>query len=234
MPFNRIVRAITGGAAKYAAGPEIRMSASLAVGTGKPKQVNISLNVQALAELGIVVESKDIRVYMSVDEGWGDDAGFWILTPSLESAPNTYSFASNAKAKVGFLQGSVAFPRIKHYVLNECPTPHEPVEYSAQDGGFLIQCPDWLRYNPQSVTNEMLSEQIAPGYRPPEPEPEPEPPELPRAEEVKTPTQRPPTVRHQAIAKLKAGLKDDETGEVLNLNRTQRRRVASTVARAFK
>jgi hypothetical protein len=53
------------------------------------------------------------------------------------------------------MTGGVSVTRFKHYVLNDTARDIEPapVEFTVdeKEHTILIQCPDWLRYNPLSV-----------------------------------------------------------------------------------
>ena len=56
-------------------------------------------------------------------------------------------------------------------MLNECPVSSAFVTHVVDNGVLLIECPDWLRFNPLSVP-QTASE---PSPEPPQSEPEPEP-----------------------------------------------------------
>jgi hypothetical protein len=59
---------------------------------------------------------------------------------------------------------NASFTRFRHYIINEVPTPLMDVEftYDAKDKTVLIQCPDWLRYNPLSVPQPAVVEEKKP------------------------------------------------------------------------
>ena len=53
------------------------------------------------------------------------------------------------------MSGGVSVTRFRHYVLNDTTQDIEPeaVEFTVdeEEHTILVQCPDWLRYNPLSV-----------------------------------------------------------------------------------
>jgi len=98
-------------------------------------------------------ERETIRV--AVNEGSGEDAGFLLLSEDLEKG---YAFGTNAGRKGQSMSGGVSVTRFRHYVLNDTTQDIEPeaVEFTVdeEEHTILVQCPDWLRYNPLSVPLE--------------------------------------------------------------------------------
>ena len=148
--------------------PIIRMGSQLANGK-HPRLVSISISKPALASVGFTTfsETTNTRCRMRIDEGWGSDAGFWLFTPlPYDTAELAYACTSG-KSSASALQIAIAMSAITHYVLNEKPIDMHDIEFSAQDKSLLVECPDWLRYNPQSLTNEQLALIKVPNYVPP-------------------------------------------------------------------
>lgn len=160
--------------------------------------------------------SDQVRVACIIDvmEGIHEDAGFFMLTESETGYRLGTNKGSSSSASLSM---NVALNRLRHYVINDAEIEVEPhsVEFTidSKDKTVLIQCPDWLRYNPLSV-----------------PDKEPEPPPPPQVEEVKT-KEGPPTVRQRAMRATNEVAA--EVADVIPLNRRERRRIASTVARTL-
>jgi len=107
------------------------------------------------------------RCRIRVDEGWGDDAGFWLLTPKpIDTEERAYACTASAKV---FSTAHTALPMhlVTHYVLNDRPIDAHDVAFDVQGESLLVECPDWLRYNPQSLSNEQLALIKVPNYVPP-------------------------------------------------------------------
>jgi hypothetical protein len=89
---------------------------------------------------------------VSLFEGIGEDVGFWQIAPDKEG----YSLTGK-KGEAGLSQGrafQVNTDSLKHYVLNEPgPITARPVSHIAEGSTLIIECPDWLKFNPQSVSN---------------------------------------------------------------------------------
>jgi len=144
-----------------------------------------------------------------LDEGVGDDAGFFLFTPADKNERDAYMFGSERKGSNAYVNAVLA-QKLKHYVLNpEENVPPVKVEYSVEkDKSMLVAVPDFLRYNPLSY-NEPPKEKV-------EPKPEPK-----RKEETRP---RPTLVT----------VPEDKSGDEIHLNRQQRRKLASRVANALR
>jgi len=151
--------------------PIIRMGSQLA-GNKTPRLITISISRPALALVGFTAFSEvNTKCRLRIDEGWGDDAGFWLLTPKpLDTRERTYACTASSN-RFSTVHAQVPMHIITHYVLNEKPIDAHDVEFDVQGESLLVQCPDWLRYNPQSLTNEQLALIKVPNYVPPPDEP---------------------------------------------------------------
>jgi hypothetical protein len=99
-------------------------------------------------------------------EGTHSEAGFLMMVE--DKSHNGYRLGgSRALSSAAAFAFGITLSRLKHYVLNNLEDEEQPrsVEFTvdAEEHTILIECPDWLRYNPLSVE--------------PLPQPEPEPPE---------------------------------------------------------
>jgi len=122
------------------------------------RSIYFAITRDVLAQVGWTLTVDDDEggdrewIQVAVNEGSEEDAGFLLLT---EDKSKGYVFGTN-KGATGFsLAGSVSCSRFKHYVLNDTSIDIEPaaVEFTVdeKEHSILIQCPDWLRYNPLSV-----------------------------------------------------------------------------------
>lgn len=133
MAFEEIVKG-----SKFAV-KSVTMAARLHDGkTGKHVAFNIPINL--LVEIGWQ-DNQGIEVH----EGTGSDAGFLLLRPG-KNGYKGYRATDNSAT----LHMKVLITRFKSYVLNECPVEASEVQFSADNAGIIVQCPDWLRFNPQS------------------------------------------------------------------------------------
>ena len=134
----------------------VAMGAYLADGKAhKSKSVSFRLSYAMIKQLGW--GTPDGRVSIAILEGTDEDRGFLQLVED----PDGYRGATNSSD--GRTQGTsitVRVERFRHYVLNECPVTSAYVTHVVDGNVLIIECPDWLRFNPLSVP------QIAP-----EPEP---------------------------------------------------------------
>ena len=137
---------------------EIRMGSRIQSEKIKTRSIYFSISQDIIEQLEwkIVDGSTDRHtVDICVLEGSMSDAGFIMLANQGEKV---YHFGST-KGK-GSVTGTVALQTFKHYVLNDVTqdiTP-EAVEFIIvdKDRTILIQCPDWLRYNPLSAPESEL------------------------------------------------------------------------------
>jgi hypothetical protein len=143
--------------------PRIRMGSHLHGGAkeGPPRGIYIAMTQEIVKRVGWTLEpstsgrqSKDgsyierMVCMITVHEGVGEDSGFIQLAEDREKG---YVLGST-KGSASSLAVNMGIGAFKHYVLNEVPVePHE-VDFTIdeEDHTILIQCPDWLRYNPQS------------------------------------------------------------------------------------
>lgn len=221
MAFVQVAKSAIGGARNIEA--EIRIGWHKANNVNKSRALYIAVTKLVVEAVGWKVEignpdDPNSRTYTKITllEGTYEDAGFIVLAESWDRhgyvLGNNKGTTTNAAFGVG-----ITVSRLKHYVINdvEIEQPPKPVEYTVDEKTktILIECPDWLRYNPQSVPE-----------LPPQP-PAPEP--IPKPKEVAKPG-RPPTKKSLVVEVV------NETGKELNLNRAQRRNVASAVARSIR
>lgn len=135
----------------------------------KTKSVMFRITYGLIDQLGWKYDEEG-SLYLMVHEGNGPDAGFLQIVQVEQSI----TARKISKGKEGHNQGvslSIAASSMKHYVLNECPVSAAEVIHMVDGDALLIQCPDWLRYNPESYQ-------------------EPEPAKV----EVKKEPRRPPTL----------------------------------------
>lgn len=215
MAFVKVQKSRSGGRGETE--PVIRMASHLHGGakSGPPRGVYISISQPVIREVGWDVEeiqsrrentkgNRDTRnvCMISIQEGVGEDAGFIMLVEDKEKG---YTAGTN-KGEATSYTLSLSIQSFLHYVLND--VPHEPVKVEftvdPNDKTILIQCPDFLRYNPLSYQ-----------------EPEPVKPEV-----KKETTRRPPT--------LSVVVRDKESGDEILPNRHQRRQITKRLAQALR
>jgi hypothetical protein len=152
MAFTRVEKLRTGLAGTTT--PQVTMGAYLADGKKhKSKQISFRISRTLISQLGW--EAEDGKLYIAINEGSGSDKGFLQLVPDKEGR----RVSIEADTNQGIALNTV-IESYKHYVLNDCPVPTHVVNHVVDGNALIIECPDWLRYNP-------LSE--------PQPEPKPEP-----------------------------------------------------------
>jgi len=137
--------------------PIVRMGSHLQSEKQSSRAIYFSLTRPVIDQAGWKISGVDgsedrVAVAIAVHEGTGTDAGFLLLEQeeggyrlgSTRSDRQTHSFAMN-----------VSVSRLRHYVVNDplIEKSVQEVEFTVdeKDHTVLIQCPDWLRYNPQSV-----------------------------------------------------------------------------------
>jgi hypothetical protein len=209
MAFVKLEKGMTGR--QFDDLEEIRMGSHR---TKQGRTVYLTLTRTVVERAGWTITKGDTRqsIAVRVNEGVGEDAGFLLLT---EDKDHGYQLGSDAKRTHAFAT-NLSYSRFNHYVLNDDSVVVHSVEFTVdeKEHSVLIQCPDWLRYNPQSYT-----------------EPEKTKPQLelvPPKKEDKKPSR--PTIRavRDATDEVAAERPD------LALNRRQRRLVASTLTRAMR
>ncbi len=128
--------------------PNITMGAYLADGKAhKAKSVAFRISYALLQQLDWPAEGS--RYKIGVFEGTGKDAGFVQLMPDEAGYVATYKEHDGSRQGVSI---NVTIERFKHYALNECPVPSAPANHIVEGSTLIVECPDWLRFNPQSVT----------------------------------------------------------------------------------
>jgi hypothetical protein len=154
MAFKRVDKSAVGGWRTDNDTPTVRMSCYLQ-DDKQPRSVAFYINQVLIDLLGWKLQS-DAKgrksLHIDVHEGTGDDAGFMMLA---EGDQRGYVMAASKAGSYTFSL-NISFIRFRHYVINEVPTPLGDVEftYDVNDKTVLVQCPDWLRYNPLSVPAE--------------------------------------------------------------------------------
>lgn len=143
MAFVKIEKSRIGGAIRNNT-VAVTMGSYLADGkVHKSKSVSFRLTGALIKQLGWIVEERRIRI--SVLEGTDKDIGFIQLMPD----PDGYS--ASQKYESQGISVNVTAERFAHYVLNECPMPSRTVNHMIDEGTLIVECPDWLRFNPLSV-----------------------------------------------------------------------------------
>lgn len=145
------------GLGRYGA---IRLGAHLA-DNNVPRSIYISITPDVIDSVGWEIvhaqsqrKTKSGELYerafcrIALNEGVGTDAGFIQLSEDKERG---YVVGTTKGTRTSFTC-SVGMAGIKHYVFNEVPVDPGLVEFTVdpEDKTILIQCPDWLRYNPES------------------------------------------------------------------------------------
>lgn len=148
----------------------VSMSAYLADGKmHKSKSVSFRISYALFLQLGW--EAVDRRLRIGVFEGTDKDAGLLQLMPDPRGYASSISLNSLGEESRQGVAISVTIERFRHYVLNDCPVSSTLVEHVIDDGALVIQCPDWLRFNPQSISKPIV--EAPPEPSPPEPSPPP-------------------------------------------------------------
>lgn len=134
--------------------PQVTMGAYLADGKKhKSKSVAFRVTQLLVRQLGWSVVAD--RYKIAVLEGTGEDAGFIQLVQSDDGYVAGFKDPDGTRQGIGI---NVTIERFKHYTLNECPVTSQPVNHIVEGNTLIVECPDWLRFNPTSA---------------PEPEPKP-------------------------------------------------------------
>ena len=112
----------------------------------KSRSVAFRFTRTLMEQLGWI---RDGRVGLAMYEGTDKDAGFLQITPE----PDGYTLVVNNRGSSNSTGGaiSVTADRFKHYVLNECPVSTCVAQHSVDGNSLIIECPEWLRFNPESV-----------------------------------------------------------------------------------
>lgn len=151
MPFVRIEKSRHGGLSSYTQ-PVVVMGAYLADGKAhKGRSVTFRMTRPLIDQLGWILNEEG-RIGVSVHEGTGTDQGYVQLVQDEQHGYRGSQGGGNSDDKAN--QGisiSVTIERFRHYVLNECPVSSHQVNFIVDGNALIVECPDWLRYNPQSV-----------------------------------------------------------------------------------
>lgn len=115
--------------------------------------VYLSISYAAIEAAGWTVHQSETNtkrktINVMINEGVGEDAGFWLL-----SEDNEFGYSLGADhTNSGALCSSILVARFRHYVLNDEHMSVQPVEATVdeKEHTILVQVPDWIRYNPQS------------------------------------------------------------------------------------
>lgn len=139
--------------------PAVTMAAHLAEGKfHKGRSVSFRVSRALVDQLGW--KATDGRIRIGVFEGTDKDVGFLQLMVD----PEGYSAALGEPGSKQGIGINVTIERFKHYVLNDCPVASMTVNFIAEKDTLVVECPDWLRFNPLSVP-----QQEAPPPRPIQP-----------------------------------------------------------------
>ncbi len=149
------VEKIRSGAIGAAGVPCVTMGAYLADGKAhKSKSVNLRITRSLVDIIGWPVDGRTL--FLAVREGTDADKGFLQIMPDPQGRRTTQPTDGQ-----GFSL-SLAIASLKHYVLNECPVSSSVVQHMIDGDALIIECPDWLRYNPLSVPQPVAKEVVAP------------------------------------------------------------------------
>lgn len=142
MAFVKVEKRHTGGYNATVA--MVTMGAYLADGKAhKGRSVNFRMTQLLIQQLGWV--PVDRKLIVAINEGIDVDKGFLQITLD----PNGRRISQTLEGQ-GFSL-SATIESFHHYVLNECPVSSATVSHVIDNGALIIECPDWLRYNPTSV-----------------------------------------------------------------------------------
>ena len=87
--------------------------------------------------------------YFSVQEGVGDDVGYWLLTHNPDEG-----YAATLSRKSAYtLTMAIVANKLKHYVIDGDEHNPEDVEFAVdtERKEILFQVPSWIRFDPHSV-----------------------------------------------------------------------------------
>jgi hypothetical protein len=194
---------------------EVRMGSHRTEGG---RTIYISVSDTLVAKLGWEIGRSERGagrkvVDVAVNEGVGNDAGFWLVSPD----PKGFRLGTQAKLR-GAYASNISYTKLRHYVLNDDDVSVHPVDFTIESGALLLQVPDWLRYNPQSYQEPEKPKLTQPPTQP-----------LPTKEDKKP--ARPTLSRSEDIDKINVEVVSDRE---LRLNREQRRRAAAHIARSMR
>ncbi len=149
------VEKIRSGAIGAAGVPCVTMGAYLADGKAhKSKSVAIRITRLLVDLIGWPIDGRTL--FLVVREGTDADKGFLQIMPDPQGRRTTQPTDGQGFAL------TLAIASLKHYVLNECPVSSSVVQHMIDGDALIIECPDWLRYNPLSVPQPVAKEVVAP------------------------------------------------------------------------
>lgn len=150
--------------------PIVTMGAYLADGKHHvSKSIMIRLTNSLIDQLGWVFD-KEGAVYVTVHEGNGTDAGFLQITVGVRDIAARKVTRNKDPSKSQGISVAITVSSLKHYVLNECPVSATEQVHTVDGAALIIQCPDWLRYNPQSYKEPEVKKPTVPARPPTMPE----------------------------------------------------------------
>jgi hypothetical protein len=157
MPFVEIKR---GQSAKGEVGDAVAMGVYVADGKEiKTRSVIFFISRSVAAKLGW--EIIDHRFPVTLHEGVGSDQGFLMITPGVDGQGYTATGGNKSTHRTA-LKFAVVAQKFNHYTLNDTRVATHPVTYVIDNNSLIIECPDWLKFNPLTAPLE------------PAPEPKPE------------------------------------------------------------
>lgn len=141
------------GAGIHQSQPMISMGAYLADGkVHKSRSVAFRITYALIEQLGWPLAEGKIGV--SVLEGTGVDQGYVQLVHDDAFGYRGSQGSTDRDREHQGVSISLTAERFKHYVLNECPVVAGVVNHIVDGNVLIVECPDWLRYNPSSVPQE--------------------------------------------------------------------------------
>lgn len=148
MAFVRVDKSRQGGT--HLAMPIVTMGAYLADGKKhKTKHIGFRISRPLLIQLGWKFDGVSVNV--TVNEGTEKDSGYIQLVPTEPDLhTRRLSLSHGGKGNQG-VSISITADNFRHYVLNDCPVSSDVVPHMVDGDALIIECPDWFRYNPQSV-----------------------------------------------------------------------------------
>jgi hypothetical protein len=163
MPFVKIEKARI-GLGSLNIEPIITMGAYLADGKKhKLRSIAFRITYPLIVQLGWTI--KDHKLSIGINEGTGTDKGFLQLVEDELGYRGAQGHRSNKSDSFMGISVSITIERFQHYVLNECPVSAKPANHIVDGNALIVECPDWLRFNPLSVPEEVKEESRRPLQR---------------------------------------------------------------------
>ena len=147
MAFTRVEKLRVGGHMA----PELVVTMGAHLADGKKtnsKGVAFRISRPLVTQLGWIPDDNG-RLRIAINEGSGSDKGFLQLVPDPKGRYAVMK--SHTNQGVSLNSDILSF---NHYVLNECPVSAHAVTHVVDGNALIIECPDWLRFNPQAVPEE--------------------------------------------------------------------------------